>query len=309
MALALVSDPNLWKCIETNIPLHILLLHLFSPNLVSLIINIFYIAGESPLQYYNTTLGFAHIQEFADTCIIFENDSLFDRMTVEACSKNTKSYSLNNVNNYIALCLQQTMLLHPNHHNDLSEFIALTPSPSFKLLQIHTAPYLYDNQPINDSNHYWLDMITKVTNQVQKKDPKDIGLYGRQHKSLFIRGILKGQDAEKEITKTQTIYNKLIKKLEEPYPVVAWNEGGLKMEAIKTHPLKSHPNIKRNISIIANRSTVLHPLVLALQKAKIKFKAKAYLKWYKMFGCEEDTFENTFDVIENVIDNYTSVLD
>ena len=56
--------------------------------------------------------------------------------------------------------------------------------------------------------------------------------------------------------------------------------------------------IKNSFAQISNRSQVAEPMQSVLESANRKFKAKAYLHWYKQHGVEEEKFAESFYTVE-----------
>ena len=58
---------------------------------------------------------------------------------------------------------------------------------------------------------------------------------------------------------------------------------------------------------LANRSSIAGILKEINDISFSKFKANAFLHWYEKYGLEKGDFENAFNVLDNIIDNYNSL--
>ena len=55
---------------------------------------------------------------------------------------------------------------------------------------------------------------------------------------------------------------------------------------------------------MANRLSIAYVLREISKVARSKFKAKAYLHWFMKYGMETDDFEQAFESVNQIVDNY-----
>ena len=58
---------------------------------------------------------------------------------------------------------------------------------------------------------------------------------------------------------------------------------------------------------LANRSSIANIVKDVYDISFCKYKANAFLHWYHKYGLEKDDFENAFNVLDNIIENYNQV--
>ena len=121
--------------------------------------------------------------------------------------------------------------------------------------------------------------------------------------------------------KNNEVIKKLIdKKLHKSLMPIKWNID----DAIYYEYIKDKEAIKLKEAIVAtmiiNRTNIADTLKDIQSKAYSKYKvnipiiiiiflkAKAYLHWYYKYGLESDDFENSFNLVENVIESYSNAM-
>ena len=65
-------------------------------------------SGDSPLQHYNSLLALAHIQEYSDGAIIFQNDAVLEdiaKLPKKEKKEKMISQSMMEINQYIGSCI------------------------------------------------------------------------------------------------------------------------------------------------------------------------------------------------------------
>ena len=118
------------------------------------------IAGETPLQQYNTCLSLARIQEHADASILFQNDHIIK--TLESyVQKNLRkagnvlakkdplaaSISMGEINEYIASVVKGVLVGQSDSHFDLFDIMNHCVSmPNLKMLHAGTNPFTFRGQ-------------------------------------------------------------------------------------------------------------------------------------------------------------------
>lgn len=97
--------------------------------------------------------------------------------------------------------------------------------------------------------------------------------------------------------------NVLETKLKKAYNTVDWNP--FPIDYWTSHePGLGHTKLA---TVLANSSVMLDYVVGVQEKARLMWENHAYLHWYEQYGCEKDTFVESFEVVETVIDSYTTL--
>ena len=63
----------------------------------------------------------------------------------------------------------------------------------------------------------------------------------------------------------------------------------------------------RHASVLVNSYNITEYLNIVYSKAVIMFDQRAYLHWYNKHGLEDSSFIQSFECIQQIIDNYTIV--
>ena len=58
------------------------------------------------------------------------------------------------------------------------------------------------------------------------------------------------------------------------------------------------------VSVLANSAVVSGYLQCVLDKARLMYQEKAYLHWFEKYGCGKETFEEAFQTLDKMLDNY-----
>lgn len=95
------------------------------------------------------------------------------------------------------------------------------------------------------------------------------------------------------------------KKLKQHFKPVSWNPDCLNMEYIEER-LKEGVDNKMMLAI-ANKSYISGIIKDITDIAYSKFSANAFLHWYYKSGLEKSDFENAFLVMDNIVENYSSI--
>jgi hypothetical protein len=99
----------------------------------------------------------------------------------------------------------------------------------------------------------------------------------------------------------------LEKKLSQYTQPASWNPNPLDIKTAKNHALPNS-SIMKSLTLACNRTSIISPLEQILHNASLKYEAKAYLHWYHKYGVENALFEQSFENIQTIIDNYNSWL-
>ena len=98
--------------------------------------------------------------------------------------------------------------------------------------------------------------------------------------------------------------HKLIKqRLDKVLSHVKWNPHPFDIKIAKNEAFKEYP-MDRSLTLCSNRNSIIEPLEHIIDQARAKYDAKAYLHWYHRYGLEDSLFEQSFETMETVVQNY-----
>ena len=60
----------------------------------------------------------------------------------------------------------------------------------------------------------------------------------------------------------------------------------------------------RSISVLSNSQFCVQSLETIVQRAHIMFKEKAYIYQYEKYGLDQDTFRESLEIVEGVLNHY-----
>ena len=90
-------------------------------------------------------------------------------------------------------------------------------------------------------------------------------------------------------------------KLKQAYNTVNWNPYPVDFWFSHEQRLGE----RKLTTVLANSSLVGEYVEGVHHRANVMFQEKAYLHWYKRFGCEEQTFIEAFESVQRIVDNYS----
>ena len=89
------------------------------------------------------------------------------------------------------------------------------------------------------------------------------------------------------------------KRIKNAYNIVDWNpfpvDSWLSSESLSD---------TKYLSLLANSSRVNSYLDVVCSKSRLMYSHNAYWHWYEQYGLERETFEQAYDGVHTVIDNY-----
>eukprot|EP00164_Ancoracysta_twista_P013081 GFYU01020746.1.p1 GENE.GFYU01020746.1~~GFYU01020746.1.p1 ORF type:complete len:537 (+),score=59.87 GFYU01020746.1:253-1863(+) len=65
----------------------------------------------------------------------------------------------------------------------------------------------------------------------------------------------------------------------------------------------------RSFTLCTNSTNIVGPIHQVLNKAKLMYNAKAYVHQYERFGCTSETFDEAFDLLEDVIYEHNTLIE
>lgn len=282
--------------------------------------------GESTLQHYNCLFSFAKLQDFSDTVIYFQNDKISNYLSYALGKRSTETLvNITNINEYIVSLLTNVLKINDTgldrFYHDI--FTELTPLNEMKYLEIYAAPFQFNRQNSTGPESSWETVINNCLGQVNIEETGDaaINISKEEEKnkiaSPFINKanssqtlasytLCRSTDIDKNLINNSMILRYLERKMKKVLCPVSWNSDAIKLDFLKEKADKVMKG--KSMMVLANRTAFGEILKEINDIAYAKFKAKAYLHWYYKYGLFEDDFENCFNIIDNVIDNYSEAI-
>jgi len=250
-----------------------------------------YEGGESPLQYYNSSLCLSSIHNHTDSILLFKNDEVLLRSMPRKQEMKTDAaipVSLEHCNQYIARCLADLILPTDSVSGNSTrcagfgqeawELVhSLCPMPAMKF--IHANRTSCGSQDV-------MDNAVKVANH-QHGNGHCTNIAGL----VVVRGNVTPFPVDSLIERMKFVkWN--------PFPVDLWTS--------KVNPFSSGK--LSSLAAATNCSAVVPFLERTVMKARVKFDAKAYLHWYMKHGCTEDDFLQAFTNLDTVTASYMDAI-
>eukprot|EP01017_Pseudomicrothorax_dubius_P007380 TRINITY_DN12294_c0_g1_i3.p1 TRINITY_DN12294_c0_g1~~TRINITY_DN12294_c0_g1_i3.p1 ORF type:complete len:463 (-),score=72.63 TRINITY_DN12294_c0_g1_i3:94-1482(-) len=280
--------------------------------------------GETTLQHYNTLLATSACQRHADVIIHFHNEKI-SRVLGRQSTSLEKVVNFNNVNEYIASQLVSLIKV-----NDLQKYdrmypdllIENTPLDECKFLELFAVPYQQTGKPILGPETSWETLIDRLSGLVNVEPDEEHAARLKAlaagnakaflpresaHASLSLKCIMRSADVEKSFSSSEILTNYLDKKLRQHFVPVSWNEESVSVDCVAE---KCSPGLdSKSISVISNRVFIADVLQETQSVARTKYKVKAYLHWYYKHGVTPDDFDDAFEVVDTIIDNYHTLVE
>jgi len=265
-------------------------------------------SGESPLQHYNSCFGLSYLQEYSDCCILFQNEGLLRMLGRQIQLLGGQGVAMLNLNEYISSCLFPMLQVERGEKVDFQSFMNLVPMPSYKFIELQSSPFLYNKAPSFTQAASWDQIFDNAILQAQMLEPVSENKALRPiNCNLATHCLVKGEDAYSHVRKIPSVYQKYRARISKAHKSIPWNSDALSFQIVSEKPYLKQ-KMDKSLTIASNKTTVITPLSDLVQTSKAKFKAKAYLHWYHKYGCSDDRFSTSFEVLEEVIDNYNLAL-
>ncbi|XP_055959459.1 tubulin delta chain [Patella vulgata] len=277
---------RLCEVIRDDYPMNYLLSCTFAP----------FSSGESPLQHYNSLLTLSALQRYSDGIILTYNDEILYRLQKQASDN---IVSMENINQQTSknLCgvFLPTDTLRPQSGLTIGsepwELLRSTcPMPSTKFIHInHKA-----KSKVSWENLIGLSLqnLTKHNKQGEPFGCLSGVAIGRGDQSgLFHQALEKGFSQ-----RIRTSYN-----------CVKWNPFPLDTWSAKQKIVQGKENFS-SITIAANYSNIVEYLSTVRYKAKLMYDNQAYLHWYWRYGATQDLFEEAFNTVDGIIEDYKAAV-
>ncbi|XP_060557978.1 tubulin delta chain-like [Ruditapes philippinarum] len=275
---------RLAEILRDRYPMHHLMSCVFAPHA----------SGESPLQHYNSLLTLATLQRTTDCVILTHNDDVLHRVQKK---KGQEAVSYSHLNEAIASHLSGIFLptesLRAKSAFSLGmepwEMLrSICPMPNLKFVQI--AQYM-------NSKMSWSDLLSKVSATIRRYDSS-----GNPYSSLGNICVARGDTTGG----FQLHMGALEPKLKRAYNCVDWNPFPVDFWTAKPNNCGSKNSA--SLTVASNSSSINEYLENVLERSKVMFEAGAYLHWYWRHGADKETFEDAFETIQLVVDDYKTAV-
>ncbi|XP_052080568.1 tubulin delta chain-like [Mytilus californianus] len=249
------------------------------------------LTGESPLQNYNALLTLSYLQRNTDCVVLTYNDDVLGKL-----QRKMESVSFDAMNSSIASALGGVFLptdtMSPKSGPSIGmepwEMIrSVCPLPANKFIQVHH---------IAKSKLSWAGLQKQMSQGIRRHDSKG-NVFGSIGNVVIARG-----------DSTETFYPQMTqvleKKFRKSFNTVSWNPFPIDIWTAKTNSIG--PKDTASITVASNSESIVEYLETVYERSRVKFAAKAYLHWYNKYGVTNEDFEEAFDVVEDIIQNYKS---
>ncbi|CAD8148839.1 unnamed protein product [Paramecium pentaurelia] len=285
--------------------------------------------GETPLQHYNTLLSSAHIQQYADSIIYFENDRIYQMLSQIGSKQIDKSVDLSNVNEYIGSCLMNLFWINDNYTNaryyqDLLSECCIT--EGHKFIEVVSAPFTLFAHSNLGPLCTWEELIkssleqyafekfeddSDQQQQIGEAVTKSLQIQSVQKKgetTLNLQSVFRSENVFKTLQDSDSHMKFLERKINSVFNPIQWNPDAVQLHFInEKSSVKGHDQ-KMNVTLI--NSTKIIPILKNVSKiAYQKYRSGAYLHWYWKYGLENQDFDNAFESLQKIQDDYNYMVE
>lgn len=249
-----------------------------------------YTKGEVSTQSYNCVLSLSKLYDVADATILFENERL-----LHICKYSLGLNDVSNANLNQLVSQQLISSLKPTEDGDVISLINNLVHPRFKLLQIRSEPNGEKKNSKFECGLQWSMLVNSLSKQ-SRFDTQYNSVQGLNRK--LISSALISHDSEKLPVNIVNMFRGV-------KGLVSWlpPEECVKVYQVKT-PFLSY---SKYLSQIINSNSIVSPLNEIVEDAWKSFCHEAYLHHYQKYGIDCDYFLNSFQVLENILNNYTNI--
>ncbi|KAL8164653.1 UNVERIFIED_CONTAM: hypothetical protein K2H54_001076 [Gekko kuhli] len=255
-------------------------------------------AGESPLQHYNALLCLSWLQRYADGILLFHNDELLKRaasLQGKATAEGERQVSLSAMNASVASCLAG--LFYPLKIFTAQSGISLGMEP-WELLRstcpVPALKFLHTAQASTRGTVFWDSLASSATQSIPRES-----LSGHPHCSSGLLAVARGPQEDSFLVGCTSV----LRKLKQAYRCVPWNPFPA---AYWTDPVSvvARGHDSHTLTVCANHSSSADLLWRVEQRARLMYESKAFLHWYLRHGCEEGDFEQGFETLRSIVEEY-----
>jgi len=250
-----------------------------------------YDSGESPLQYYNSSLCLSSVHDNTDGIILFKNDEVLLQSKPRKQELKTDTpapVSLEHCNQYIAHCIADLILPTDSVSGNSSRCAGFGLEPWELVRSVCPMPatkFIHANRTSCSSQNL-------ENNAVKLASHKHGDAHCTNISGLFV---VRGNDPAIRV-------DSLVERMK----FVKWNPFPVDLWTAKVNPLGSGKLL--SLASATNCSAVVPFLERTVTKARVKFEAKAYLHWYMKHGCTDDDFLQAFTKLDTVTTSYIDAI-
>jgi len=253
-----------------------------------------YDSGELPLADYNVSLCLSSVHETTDSVLLFQNDDVLQKATtVYGCKQERKAesplpVSITQCNQYITRCIANLILPTDSVSNNSIRCADFGLEPWELVRSVCSMPTLKFIQ----ASYTPCSSQSLLTDAVKTASHR----HGDGHCTtiaglLVLRGNISTFPVSRLIQRMKFVHWN-------PFPVDLWSA---KVNVLDSGKLSS-------LGAATNCSAIVPFLERTLTKARTKFNAKAYLHWYRKYGCTDDEISQAFTNLDTVTTAYTDAL-
>ncbi|KAJ3226805.1 hypothetical protein HK099_004074 [Clydaea vesicula] len=243
-----------------------------------------FITGETTLQHYNTVLTLGWMQKYSDSIILFQNEKIFNKLSKRNKFNKPNQIDLQNINLHIKSSIENLFKPIFNDVKNLEYFdgfdylINLNPISELKFNEAESLEL--------DEFDRWEDITSQLISTLNLKSK----VYGAQL-------ITRTNTFESQFQFQKTLN---FKKLREHLKPVYEPENSLML----LYSLNQEKTDHNSLTLVKNSNEIINYLEEVNRKGNLIFKSKAFLHWYQKYGEIESDLEDSFEVLESVIENY-----
>ncbi|XP_034619731.1 LOW QUALITY PROTEIN: tubulin delta chain-like [Trachemys scripta elegans] len=277
-------------------------------------------AGESPLQHYNSLLCLSWLQRHVDGVLLFQNDAVLRRTAALLGKKAPVSdmqpqVSLSAMNTYVASCLAG--LFYPLKAFTTGSGISVgmepwellrsaCPMPTMRFLHLAQAckrqewglshHVKSDSEPLRWGTVFWDSLASSVVHSLPRESHA-----GQPHYSTSVLAVARSYQEDTFLLSRDSVLRKLKQAYHEAYP---WNPFSLSCwtDSLNIVEPGCHSHL---LTICANHGSSAELLQQVVARAEAMYETNAYLHWYWRYGCEEADFQQAFETLCSVADDYS----
>lgn len=263
----------------------------YSNKIISNVVILPYSTGEIVTQSYNTLLSLSKIYNKSDVTFLFENDHF-----LQVCKKllEISNVTYDDINALIAT--QLSSIFQPVSNLTIPDIVSnLSCHPSYKFIQSKTVPVFKKETLGFDAPISWSSLLRNVQiknctlNKNLKFSPPKLKAFGN---ILITRGITKPNEQEVENVKNSFKY-------------VSWLPEDAKFKHF--HQNRNFNSSPKCATLLSNNNQCSTFLNSTLEDAWSLFTCGVYLHHYKKFGVDEQFFLESFQNLETVFQDYSSL--
>ncbi|XP_039383709.1 tubulin delta chain-like [Mauremys reevesii] len=264
--------------------------------------------GESPLQHYNSLLCLSWLQRHVDGVLLFQNDAVL-RTTALLGKKVPASdmqpqVSLSAMNTYVTSCLAE--LLYP-----LKAFTTGRPLAGPEKLIVQPDRGREERSIIVPIVQV---MGGKCSRWDRRTLPRQLGESSEGHPWIcFALSLPCLQHYSTSVLAVACSYQEatfllsrdlVLRKPKQAYRCVPWNPFPLRCWTDSLNIVQPGCH-SHSLTVCANHSSSAELLQQVVARAEAMYKTNAYLHWYWRYGCEEEAFQQAFETLCSVADDYS----